>query len=102
MTELSTFQYELLYNTFSFGIATFAAATIFFWLGARKFQVLTRLHKLTGLVTFIAFYHYWRIFESFGDAYTLTDGMVEATGASFNDAYRYVDWLLQYHYCLLS
>ena len=95
MTELSTFQYELLYNTFSFGIATFAAATIFFWLGRSQVSSAYKTAiSITGLVTFIAFYHYWRIFESFGDAYTLTDGMVEATGASFNDAYRYVDWLL--------
>jgi hypothetical protein len=39
--------------------------------------------------------HIWPlIVESFNDAYTLVNGTVEATGAQFNDAYRYVDWLL--------
>ena len=49
---------------------------------------------ITGLVTFIAFYHYWRIFDSWDAAYDVVDGAVVATGASFNVAYRYVDWLL--------
>merc|ERR1712118_473194 len=63
----------------------------------------------TGLVTFIAFYHYYRIFNSFDAAFTpceVVDGVVNAakcdpetygyspTGHSFNDAYRYMDWLL--------
>merc|ERR1712146_326993 len=63
----------------------------------------------TGLVTFIAMYHYFRIFNSFEKAYTpckVTNGIVDyndcnadtygynPTGHAFNDAYRYVDWLL--------
>ena len=49
---------------------------------------------ITGLVTFIAAYHYFRIFESWGAAYDVVDGTVTATGVAFNQAYRYVDWLL--------
>merc|ERR1712019_114061 len=61
---------------------------------------------ISGLVTFIAAYHYFRIFNSWVDAYayslpTTTDSMggyiIEApkpTGVPFNDAYRYMDWLL--------
>jgi bacteriorhodopsin len=45
---------------------------------------------ITGLVTFIATYHYYRIYESFTDSW---DGTVLKL-AEFNDAYRYVDWLL--------
>merc|ERR1711968_239232 len=76
----------------------------------------------TGLVTFIAMYHYFRIFQSFEHAYTpcavtqntcttangLTTGCniinpydcsrddygYNPTGHGFNDAYRYVDWFL--------
>jgi len=33
LTTLSPNQYSLVYNSLSFGIATFAAATIFFWFG---------------------------------------------------------------------
>merc|ERR1711967_162295 len=49
-----------------------------------------------GLVTFIAAYHYMRIFNSWVEAYhygqTAKDPVL--TGVPFNDAYRYMDWLL--------
>jgi bacteriorhodopsin len=93
--DLSFGQYELIYNAFSFGTATFLAATLFFWLGlsqvAPKYKTAV---IITGLVTFIAGYHYLRIFASWGEAYTVIDGVVTATGVPFNVAYRYVDWLL--------
>nr|WP_269812948.1 bacteriorhodopsin-like [Ornithinimicrobium sediminis] len=47
----------------------------------------------------IAAYHYFRIFDSFKEAF-VTDAVggagvyVQAEGASFNEGYRYVDWLL--------
>merc|ERR1711907_571584 len=59
---------------------------------------------ISGLVTFIAAYHYIRIFNSWVDAYeykpaVVADGAMEIaapslTGVPFNDAYRYMDWLL--------
>ncbi|MCG6118581.1 MAG: bacteriorhodopsin-like [Aquimonas sp.] len=95
MEGMTAGQYELVYNAFSFGIATFAAATLFFWFGRSQ---VNKHYKtaltVTGLVTFIAFYHYVRIFESWDAAYDIVDGVVVATGTSFNVAYRYVDWLL--------
>ena len=92
---LSPEQYSLVYNSLSFGIATFAAATLLFWFGRSQVSVdyKTTL-TITGLVTFIACYHYFRMFESFEHAVTLTNGVVEATGKEYNRAYRYVDWLL--------
>ena len=51
-------------------------------------------------MTFIAFYHYVRIFNSWVDSYEFpaSKGGAEAsptlTGKPFNDAYRYMDWLL--------
>merc|ERR1711879_727143 len=55
--------------------------------------------NITGLVTAIATYHYIRIFNSWVDAFTIAnenggDYVVKLSGAPFNDAYRYVDWLL--------
>jgi len=93
--SLTPDQYLLVYNAFSFGIATFAAATVFFWLG--RSQVASQYKTaitITGLVTFIALYHYFRIFESFDAAVTMTNGAIQASGSEFNRAYRYVDWLL--------
>merc|ERR1712188_22890 len=59
---------------------------------------------ISGLVTFIAAYHYIRIFNSWVEAYeygagALVGGAMEMknptlTGIPFNDAYRYMDWLL--------
>merc|ERR1711957_344443 len=45
--------------------------------------------------TFIAAYHYMRIFNSWTEAYEWdSDGTLAVTGKPFNDAYRYMDWLL--------
>jgi bacteriorhodopsin len=94
-TELSIAQYNLVANFFSLTIAVMAAATIYFWMGRTQVAKPYKMAMtITGLVTFIAFYHYFRIFESWTEAFTVADGAVQATGKSFNDAYRYVDWLL--------
>lgn len=93
--ELSIGQYDLIYNAFSFTIATMGAATAFFFLSRSQVSKTYRTAiTVTGLVTLIAFYHYLRIFASWEAAYTVLNGSVKATGVAFNDAYRYVDWLL--------
>jgi len=100
---MDVFGYDLVFNAFSFAIATFGAATIFFF--AQRSQVAPAYKTalvLSGLVCFIAFYHYVQIFISFGNAYVLNDGVVTKTGAPFNDAYRYVDWLLTVPLLLLE
>ena len=92
---LSVGQYNLIYNAFSFTFATMAAATLFFWLGRSQVAPPYKLAvTITGLVTAIAAYHYWRILGSWDEAYKVVDGTITATGYAFNDAYRYVDWLL--------
>ena len=49
---------------------------------------------MSSMVTFIAAYHYMRIFDSFKES--SVDMTINTSGAqgSFNEAYRYVDWLL--------
>merc|ERR1711918_322456 len=87
-----------------------AASTVFFFLRLGSFAERYKAALcFTGLVTFIAMYHYFRIFDSFNAAYTpceTINGTVNyakcdpdlygysATGIPFNDAYRYVDWFL--------
>jgi bacteriorhodopsin len=46
------------------------------------------------MVTFIAGYHYWRIFNSFNESSANMAVNVSGAQGSFNEAYRYVDWLL--------
>jgi len=77
------------------------------YLWFRSFSVLEKYRSavlISGLVTFIAAYHYIRIFNSWVDAYeykpgNIIDGAMDLknptlTGIPFNDAYRYMDWLL--------
>lgn len=95
MDLLSVGQYSLVYNAFSFTFATMAAATLFLWLGRSQVAPPYKTALLiSGLVTAIAAYHYLRIFESWDKAYDVVNGQISATGIMFNDAYRYVDWLL--------
>merc|ERR1712005_65871 len=111
MVSLTPSQYDLIYNMLSLGLASMAASTVFFFLRLGSFAERYKAALcFTGLVTFIAMYHYFRIFESFNRAYTpckkMEDGSINynmcnadeygytPTGHPFNDAYRYVDWLL--------
>lgn len=95
MQELSIGQYSLVYNAFSFTFATMAAATLFLWFGRSQVgHAYKTALTISGLVCAIAAYHYFRIFESWQNAYDIKNGVVVASGYAFNDAYRYVDWLL--------
>jgi len=89
-------QFNLVYDVLSFSFATMMATTIFLWM---RVSSCAEKYKgaliISGLVTFIAAYHYLRIFNSWVEAYEWNkDGTISATGIPFNDAYRYMDWLL--------
>jgi len=88
-------QFDLVYDVLSFSLATMMATTIFLW--TRVGSVAEKYKSaviISGLVTFIAAYHYIRIFNSWVEAYAWDNGALTATGIPFNDAYRYMDWLL--------
>jgi len=106
MYNISDAQYQLVYNALSFTFACMAASTLFFWMRlpsiSEKFKSAL---VITGLVTFIAAYHYYRIFNSWVAAYTYGAASPDKngnmfvndptlSGIPFNDAYRYMDWLL--------
>ena len=95
MITLSSVQYMLVYNMFSLTIAAMFAAFIFFIVGRSQVGEKYRSALLvSGIVVAIACYHYFRILNSWEDAFTLTNGEYVPSGKPFNDAYRYVDWLL--------
>jgi bacteriorhodopsin len=94
MLELTSNQWQLVYNTFSFGLVSMLATTVYTLVSQGR--VLPKYRNalvLSSMVTFIAGYHYIRIFDSFKES---SDGFSVATNGagSFNEAYRYVDWLL--------
>jgi len=93
--SLTPSQFNLIYNAFSFAIAAMFASALFFFNARAQVGSKYRLALLvSGLVVSIAGYHYFRIFNSWDAAYSLQNGVYTLTGAPFNDAYRYVDWLL--------
>jgi bacteriorhodopsin len=105
MYDMTNLQYQAVYNVLSFSLASMMATTMFLWF--RSTAVIEKYKSATlisGLVTFIAAYHYMRIFNSWVGAYhfateTAKNGSISIanptlTGIPFNDAYRYMDWLL--------
>lgn len=105
---LSYGAYSAIYNALSFVMASMGASTVYFFFHAAMMpsqgsaRSLRTALCITGLVTLIAFYHYFRMFNSWVDSYEF--GAIDndtnaypdltATGKPFNDAYRYMDWLL--------
>jgi len=119
MFVMSDLQFQTVYNTLSFSMASMMATTMFLWF--RSFGVKDRYQSaviISGLVTFIAAYHYFRIFNSWVEGYNYGPGPSDATattpgtymnvsdptisGIPFNDAYRYMDWLLTVPLLLLE
>ena len=94
--ELTSGQFHLVYNMLSLAIASMLASFAFFVMARQQLAPRFRpAMVLSSLVVLIAGYHYLRIFESWEGAYALdAAGKYVATGHAFNDAYRYVDWLL--------
>merc|ERR1711998_471409 len=110
MFQMSDAHYETIYNVLSFSLASMMSTTLFLWL--RMPSIVPKYQSavlISGMVTFIAAYHYIRIFNSWVDAYEYPKANAGAeypgfsaqaypdpvlTGVPFNDAYRYMDWLL--------
>jgi len=106
MYVITDLQYQSVYNVLSFALASMMATTCYLFF--RSFAVKAQYQSavlISGLVTFIAAYHYVRIFNSWVDAYQYAPGRLSdkgvltiqdptLTGVPFNDAYRYMDWLL--------
>jgi len=92
---LSESQFNLVYNSFSFVIASMGAAFLLFLLVRSRVAPRHRMAvTLSTLVVGIALYHYVRIFSSWNDAFSFSEGRFVQDGRPFNEGYRYVDWLL--------
>lgn len=103
MGNLSSFltngQYNAVYNMLSLGIASMLFTSLFLFVA--RDRVLPRYRMaimVSGTVTAIAAYHYFRMFESFKEAFGVDGmGVVE-----YNVGYRYVDWFLTVPLLLLE
>jgi bacteriorhodopsin len=97
MPELTIGQFQLVYNVLSLSVAAMLGSFAFFVMARGQLAPKYRPALImSALVVGIAGYHYLRIFSSWEGAYELSaaTGTYIASGKPFNDAYRYVDWLL--------
>ena len=102
---LSNSQFQTVYNVFSFALASMLFTSIFLLVSQPR--VLPRYRQalvVSATVCGIAVYHYIRIFNSFNEAYapSAIGGDYHLTPFGFNEAYRYVDWLLTVPLLLLE
>ena len=84
-------QFNAVYNMLSLGLASMLFTSLFLFVS--RDRVLPRYRMavtVSGIVTAIAAYHYFRIFDSFNHAFA---GPANNPYA-YNVGYRYVDWLL--------
>lgn len=98
---LNANQWNAVYAVFSLGLVSMLATTVYTLVSQGRVLAKYRTALvMSSMVTFIAAYHYYRIFNSFNEASTLVEGgtdvsvNVSGTEGAFNEAYRYVDWLL--------
>lgn len=87
-------QHNAVYNMLSLGIASMLFTSIFLWFARDRVLPKYRMAVMvSATVTSIAAYHYFRMFDSFNEAYAI-GGTVDAGFQGYNVGYRYVDWLL--------
>jgi bacteriorhodopsin len=95
MLQLSSGQWSSLYNIFSFGLISMLACTVYTLVGQGRVLAKYRTALvMSSMVTFIAGYHYFRIFNSFNEASKANAVAIGTSQGAFNEAYRYVDWIL--------
>jgi len=96
---LSNVQFSAVYNMLSLGIASMLFTSIFLWVARDRVLPKYRMAVMvSATVTSIAAYHYFRMFDSFSEAYGgVHVGDVPAAVQAFahyNVGYRYIDWFL--------
>ena len=92
---LTNDQFGIVYNVLSFALVSMLACTVYTLVSQSR--VLPKYRGalvMSSMVTFIAGYHYFRIFNSFDDSF-VNGAVATGTGkGAFNEGYRYVDWIL--------
>ena len=98
ISSLTASQFATVYNLFSLVIASMVFTALYLLLS--RGRVAPRYRNalvVSATVCGIAAYHYFRIFDNFKASYPPGDAVGAAHALSnveFNEAYRYVDWLL--------
>lgn len=92
---LTANQWNTVQGVLSLGLVSMLACTVYTLVSqARVLPKYRNALVISSMVTFIAGYHYFKILNSFEDASTGMVVKVSGEQGAFNEAYRYVDWLL--------
>jgi len=102
---LTGYEFSAVYNMLSLGIASMLFTSIFLFIARDRVLPKYRMAVMvSGTVTAIAAYHYFRMFESFNHGYGINDSssaaatmgknMLDFGAANYNVGYRYIDWFL--------
>ena len=95
MLQLTNGQWSSLFNMFSFGLISMLATTVYTLVAQSRVLPKYRMALvMSSMVTFIAGYHYFRIFNSFNESSMKNAITIGTSQGAFNEAYRYVDWIL--------
>ena len=82
MTKLVVSNHDLVYNALSFATAALGISFVYFLVSRNRVSPTYRnAVTMSAMICGIAAYHYWRIFTNFSNG-------------TWNDGYRYADWLL--------
>ena len=96
--ELSAVQYSTVYNLLSLAIASLLFTALYLVFSTRRVTPRYRNAVIvSAIVCSIAAYHYFRIFNNFGESFPAGETVAAAhqlSNIEFNEGYRYVDWLL--------
>lgn len=95
MGELTVTQYDIVVNILSLTIAFMGIAAAFFLL--QRNDVFPRYKTavtLLGLMAATATYGYWRLYASWTESYSVVNGTLRASGITFNEGFRYAEWLI--------
>jgi bacteriorhodopsin len=96
--SLTAGQYDIVYNLFSLVIASMLFTALYLAMSQRRVAPRYRNAVIvSAIVCGIAAYHYFRIFTNFQESYPAGSTVAAdhlLSNVVFNEAYRYVDWLL--------
>jgi bacteriorhodopsin len=102
---LTGYEFSAVYNILSLGLASMLFTSLFLFVARDRVLPKYRMAVMvSGTVTAIAAYHYFRMFESFNHGYginesstvaaTMGKNMLDFGAANYNVGYRYIDWFL--------
>lgn len=96
--SLTAGHFSTVYNLLSLVVASMTFTALYLFVSQRSVSPRYRnAVVISAIVCSIAAYHYFRIFNNFNDTYppgATVDAPHQISNVVFNEAYRYVDWLL--------